>query len=133
MAKLNANPNVEANLAFDVIQPGTYNLRVKEIVPFTAQSGNECWRVRLEFADVSMLNKIDGTPAKNPGTLLDNSLVVSPKDKQGKLRSFVEACGKLWGDLDSDDLIGLEVQAKIGLEEYNGEQKNIVSRYLTRK
>lgn len=130
MAKLNANPAVEANVTFDVVEPGEYNLRVDSIEPFTSQAGNECWRTRLSFT--SPVNKIDGTPAQNPGTLIDNSLVAYPPEKQGKLRSFVEACGLAWSDLDSDELIGQECIAKVGLEEYKGEQRSVVKRYLTK-
>lgn len=130
MPQLNANPNAEVNLAFDVVKPGTYRMRVKEITEFTASSGNTCWRVRLEFTDPSSLSKEDGTPVKNAGTLLDSSLVVSPAEKQGKLRGFVEACGLPWANLDSDDLIGREVDCNIKIEEYQGEKKNSVGRYL---
>lgn len=128
MPRLTANPNAEANLAFDVVKPGTYRMRVKEIVEFTAQSGNTCWRARLEYAEP--VDRIDGQPAQNPGTVLDNSLVAAPADKQGKLRSFVEACGIGWSDLDSDQLVGCELVAKIDIEEYNGEQRNTVRRYM---
>lgn len=131
MPKLNANPNAEANVAFDVVRPGTYRMRVKEITEFDAQSGNHCWRARLEYVDTAALDKLDGSgPANNPGTLLDSSLVVEPADKQGKVRSFVEALGAEWTDLDSDDLIGLECDVKVGVEEYQGEQRNVAKRYL---
>jgi len=70
MARLTANPNAEASAAFDVVKPGVYNMRVKEITEFTAQSGSTCWRARLEYAD-SGLDKYDGTgPATNPVPLL---------------------------------------------------------------
>ena len=133
MAKLNANPNVEVNSAFDVVKPGVYKMRVASIEEFQAQSGSTCWRLRAEYAETGSLNKLDGAPANNPGTILDSGLVIAPADKQGKLRGFVEACGKQWADLDSDDLIGAEFDAKVGTEEYNGELKNVIKRYLVKK
>ena len=133
MAKLNANPNVEVNASFDVVKPGVYKMRVKEITEFTAASGSTCWRLRAEYADLGNLDKIDGSPASNPGTILDSGLVIAPADKQGKLRSMVEACGKQWADLDSDDLVGLEFDAKVDTEEYNGDLKNVIKRYLKQK
>jgi hypothetical protein len=131
MAKLNANPEVEANVTFDVIKPGEYTMRVEEITEFVSQnSGNTCWKTKLSFAAGQDFVKLDGTPAKNVGVIFDNSLVVAPADKQGKLRSFVEALGRNWEDMESEELIGLECIVKVGLEEYKGEQKNVAKRYL---
>lgn len=125
------NPTAEANLAFDTISPGQYKARVVSIEEFQARSGNTCWRVRLEHADPSICTKMDGSLAKNPGSLIDSSVVVSDPEKQGRLRSLVEACGKSWGDVtSSEQLIGCEICVKVGIEEYNGEQVNRVQRYL---
>lgn len=131
MPQFTPNPTAEANAAFDVIQPGTHRMRIVEITDFQSQSGNKCLKVRMEYVDPSSLTKLDGSPAANPGNLFDNGLVFEPADKQGRLRNFVEACGKTWGEVsDTDDLVGLEVDVKIKLDEYNGEQSNKVSRYL---
>lgn len=137
MATFNPNPNAEANLAFDIIQPGVYRMRIagsgeaEAIKPFTSQSGNQCLRIRFEFVDVGSLVKLDGTPALNAGALFDSGIVTYPEDKQGKLRSLVEACGFEWGQIsDTDALVGCELDVKVGLGEYQGEQKNEVKRYL---
>lgn len=131
MARLNANPSVEANVAFDVVAPGEYVMRVEEVTEFVSQnSGNTCWKVRFSYAEPSSICKVNGDPAKNVGGLFDSGLVISPAEKQGKLRSLVEALGLRWSDLDSDDLVGKECIVKVKLEEYQGEQKNGVARYL---
>jgi hypothetical protein len=132
MARLQANPAAEASMAFDVIQPGTYRLRVKSIEEKDSKAtpGNRYWSVGFEYCDPSSLVKLSGQPATAVGGIFDNSLVVSPADKQGKVKGFVLACGSTWGDLDSEDLIGKECEAKIGLEEYQGEQKNTIKRYI---
>jgi hypothetical protein len=131
MPTFTPNPNAEASSAFEVIKPGVYSMRVKAITEFQAKSGNTCLKVQLEFADPTSLTRLDGTPANNPGNVFDNGLVTAPADKQGKLRNFVEACGKSWGDInDTDELIGSELQVNIGLEEYEGVQKNVAKRYM---
>lgn len=140
MARLQANPNVEANLAFDVIKPGEYLMRVKDVKTtddngndLVSAKGNKYWKVQLEFVETGMLERNDGKGyAKNPGAIFDNSLLVEPSDKQGKLRAFVEACGLTWGDIESDDLRGCEVLARLGTSEYKGEMKNEVKRYIPR-
>lgn len=131
MVNFNPNPEAEANAAFDVVAPGTYKMRVAEITDFQSAKGNSCLKIRLEYVDPSSLLKIDGNPANNPGNVFDNGLIYEPADKQGRLRNFVEACGESWGDIsDTDVLVGKEVDVKIKLDEYQGEQSNKVARYL---
>ena len=131
MPQFTPNPEAEANAAFDVIKPGVYRMRVEEITDFQSQSGNQCLKVRLAYVDPGALMKLDDTPAVNAGNVFDNGLVTSPADKQGRLRNFVEACGHSWGEVsDTDVLIGAEVDVKIKVDEYNGEQSNKVARYL---
>lgn len=128
--RINVNPNVEASASFDVVKPGVYRMRVQRVDNFTAQSGSECLKVWWEYVDPSNVEKLSGGFANNPGTLIDSGLVISPADKQGKLRGLVEALGKNWSDFDTDELIGLECDVKVKVEEYNGEQRNSVARYL---
>lgn len=137
MARLNANPNAEANVDFPVIKPGTYRMRIKEIItenngePLISAKGNQYWKIQLEYSDPTSLSKEDGSPVNGPaGSVFDNSIVVSPAEKQGKARGFVEALGAAWADLDSEDLIGLEADCRVGIEEYQGVKKNVVQRYL---
>lgn len=131
MPVFSPNPNIEASSAFDVVKPGVYAMRVVAISEFTSSKGNQCLKAEMEYASPAECNKMDGQPANNPGHVFDNGLVTSPAEKQGKLRSFVESCGKRWGELtDTVDLIGCELQANIGVEEYEGVQKNVVKRYI---
>jgi hypothetical protein len=142
MPRLNANPQAEANVAFDLVKPGQYRMRMESgttdntsIAEFQSKSGNKCLRIRAAFVDIGALTKEDGTDAKNPGTLLDSGLVLEPKEKQGKLRSMMEACGLPWSSIDDDRtwaelLNGKEFDATVGVEEYEGTQKNVIKRYL---
>lgn len=141
MARLNANPNAEANVDFPVIKPCVARLRVKNIItaaedggPLVSAKGNTYWKIQLEYVDPTSLTKEDGSPVNGPaGSIFDNSIVVAPAEKQGKARGFVEALGAQWADLDSDDLVGLECDARIGIEEYQGNKKNTVARYLKKQ
>jgi hypothetical protein len=128
------NPDVEASLAFDVIQPGTYVMRVAEVrEQKVSEKGNTCVPVRFEYVDPTSLTKVDGTPASNPGGLFDNGIVILPRDKQSKLRSLVEACGKAWGEVrDLNELIGCELDVKVKIGEWNGEQRNEIGRYVAK-
>ena len=128
MPRLTANPNAEASLAFDTVKPGDYAMRVKEISEETSKSGNPMWKITLEYVDPTGCAKLDGSPAKNPGTLID--YCVTTPESQGKLKGFVLACGERWEDLDSENLIGKELTVRVKTEKYEGEDRNKVGRYI---
>lgn len=140
MPRITVNPNADADAGFDVAAPGVYALRIEGSKSMAAVSefdskttaGNKGLKVRLVFADPSSVTTIQGTPARNVGSIIDNSILIAPAEKQGKLRSLVEACGLVWGDFDTEQLVGQEVQAKVDVEVYQGEQKNVVRRYIKR-
>lgn len=137
MPLVTPNPNAEADSGFECAQPGVYNLRIEgsanfpDLQEFTSKAGNKCLKVRLVFADHTSITTDKGTPAKNLNSIIEQSLVLEPAEKQGKLRAFVESAGLVWDTFtDTDMLHGLEVKAKVGIEEYNGEKRNVVQRYV---
>ena len=140
MSLISPNPNAEVNLAFDIAKPGQYRLRIEgspnmpgvsDPVPSKSTPGNMVMKVRLVFADPTAVYTLKDEMAKNLGSIIDNSLITEPAEKQGKLRSLVESAGLVWNEFtDTQLLVGKEVTAIIAVEEYNGEQKNTVKRYL---
>lgn len=140
MTRITANPQADADAGFDIAAPGIYAMRIEGSKNLPAVSefdskttiGNKGLKIRLVFADPSAVNTMQGQPAKNLGSIIDNSILIHPAEKQGKLRSLVEACGLPWGDFDTEQLVGQEVQVKVEVEEYKGEQKNVARRYLKR-
>ena len=138
------NPSAEANVAFDVVKPGVYRMRVKEITNTKADGsllvsgkGNKYFKVKLEYTDPTSLLKMDESPVTNPGIVFDNGLVYEPKEAQGRLRNFVEGCGVSWIEAgDADVLVGKEVDVKIGLKkttEQYPDEGNEVKRYISIK
>jgi len=133
MPELTPNPAAEANASFDVVKPGTYRMRVAEITEFVSKAGNQCLKAKLEYVDPSSLVKLDDTPATTPGNLFDNGLIARSDDpkSQGRTRNFVEACGEVWENMTNTDvLLDKEVDVKVVLDTYQGEQSNKVSRYF---
>lgn len=131
------DPSAEVNSGFDVVKPGVYRMRIQgsermpAIQTFTSSKGNKCAKVRLTYVDPSACVKLDDTPAKNPGSLIDSSLVMEPREKQGKLRGLVEACGKDWNSMSSlRDLEGCEVNVQVGTRTYEGNLSNEIKRYV---
>lgn len=138
MARIQTNPAAEADASFDIAAPGVYRLRIQgsanmaAVTEFDSKKtpGNRGIKIRLVYVDPTSITTDKGQPARNLGSIIDNSVLIAPAEKQGKLRSLVEACGLPWSDFDTDQLVGLEVEAKVDIEEYNGEKKNVVKRYI---
>lgn len=138
MARIVTNPAAEVDAGFDVGAPGVYPMRIEgsknmqAVTEFDSKTtqGNKGIKVRLVFADPTGVNTIKGEPAKNLGSIIDNSILIAPPEKQGKLRSLVEACSLPWSDFDTDQLVGQTVLVKVEVEEYKGEQRNVARRYL---
>jgi len=136
MPHITVNPQAEADAGFEIAQPGVYRMRIEgatnfpAVQEFTSAKGNTCLKVRMVFADPTSVTTDKNTVAKNLGSIVDSGLVVAPAEKQGKLRSLVEACSLPWADFDTDQLVGKELQAKVAIEEYNGTKRNNITRYL---
>ena len=109
---------------------GSKNMPAVQAFDSKTTAGNKGIKVRLVFAEPSSVDTIKGLPAKNLGSIIDNSILTEPADKQGKLRGLVEAVGLPWSDFDTEQLAGMEVLAKVDIEEYKGEQRNVVRRYV---
>jgi hypothetical protein len=138
MAVLNVNPAAEAGSEFPVFQPGTYHMRVKEVTDRSIDPSNpkQDFKVVLEYVDPSALILVNGQPyegkADAAGSLFD--YIMQAPDKQWKLRQISDAAGLQWVDQDfTQTLVGQELDVKVKIEEYQGEQKNKVSRYLAVK
>lgn len=140
MVRITANPAAEADIGFENAAPGVYAMRcegspnMNAVSEFDSKStpGNKGLKLRWVFSDPSGVVTTEGKPARNLGSIIDQSCLFFPEDKQGKLRSLVEAAGLPWTDFDSEQLVGAEVLCKIELDEYNGTVRNKISRYVKR-
>lgn len=138
MARITVNPQADADAGFEVAAPGVYPMRIEGSANFPAVAefdskktpGNRGLKIRLVFADPTAIQTTEGKQARNLGSVIDQSVLIAPSDKQGKLRSLVEAVGLAWADFDTDDLAGKEVKAKVGIDEYNGVVRNKIERYI---
>ena len=132
------NPNADAQLDFDIIAPGAYRVRVKEVnttkkdgSPLIDKNGKEYVSMNFEYVAPTSISRLDGSPAKNPGTIFENYVSFDP-EQQWKLRSIVEACGLEWGNVtDTEALIGQELTIKVKLgKDQNGNPRNEIDRYI---
>jgi hypothetical protein len=130
MGLINVNPDAEVKSAFDVVQAGTYRVRIKEVEDRNPK--NNDLKVTFNFVDApAMVTNVQNEPCKNLGQLFDYVMLAS--DKQWKLRSLVEACGMVWQNLDEQDLVGRELDVTVKVEDYQGDKVNKVGRYIAPK
>lgn len=134
MGVVRVNPTAEAGTEFPVMKPGTYRMRIKAVEDRNnSETPKNDLKVTLEYVDGSQLIQLNGTPFNGKleaaGSLFD--YIGLADDKQWKLRQIAEAAGLGWTDQDfAETLLGCELDVKVKIEEYQGEQKNKVGRYM---
>lgn len=132
MALINVNPEAEVKAGFAPVKPGTYVMRIKEVLDRNPEKND--LKLILEFVQpVSELSGIDGQPLKGlAGGVFDYIMLAA--DKQWKFRQLTEACGMTWGDYDPVmELPQKELSVVLKTEEYpvgSGTFTNKVVRYL---
>ena len=133
MGMFKVNPAAEASVGFPTFKAGVYAVRITKVEDRNPQKND--LKVTFAYTNPTQLIQIDEQPFTGSldaaGSLFD--YVMLAEDKQWKLRSLVEACGLVWADLDPQDLVGKELDVKVGLEEYQGDQKNKLNRYVIKK
>lgn len=121
--KITVNPNTEAS-GFGYVEAGQYRLRVVKvgqaegpIAPYLK------WE--MEFTDPN----IPTTTGKGkPGHIFENTTL---KDEaQFRLRQLSDALGLEWGTLDTDEVVGMELDAFLKVDEYQGAFSNKIAKFI---
>lgn len=123
--RINTNPDVKVT-GFGHVEAGTYKLRVKKEPELKNGPKGDYLNWQFEFADPN-ITATDGE--SKPGGIFEITTLI--EEHQWKLRQLVEACGGVWSDgFDTTEMIGLEFDAEVGIDEYQGKLKNIVANYI---
>ena len=132
MAVFNANPAAEVKAAFAPVKPGTYLMRIKDVIDRNPEKND--LKIQLEFVQpASELLGIDNKPFEGSlGTVFDYIMLAD--DKQWKMRQLTEACGLTWGSYDPVvELPQKELSVVLKTEVYNAITSNKVVRYVVAK
>ena len=122
--KITVNPAAEV-VTFGYVPAGKYRLRVQKAPEHT--QGQKSDYLHWEFALVD--ENIKATDGKSrPGHVFDNTML--REDIQGRLRALVEALGLEWNDFDTEETVGMEFDANLTLDEYQGNMKNVIGKYI---
>ena len=132
MSLIKANPEAEVRAGFEAVKAGTYPMRVKEVKDRNPEKND--LEVQLEhITPPEQLVGTAGEPLKGqPSGVFDYIMLAD--DKQWKLRQITEAAGLPWVDYDPVvELQGRELEVVLKTEDYQGELRNKVGRYVVPK
>lgn len=129
--RVQVNPDTQPSGEFGYAPAGTYTLRVKEVTQQQKEGSPFPYlKWTFEFADpnVEAANNESGKPPKKVGNVFENTTL--KPEAQFRLRDLCDALGVKWGDFDTDEVIGMECQARVKVDEYNGEFSNKVGKFI---
>lgn len=123
--KITVDPSTEAG-GFGYANSGRYNLRVAKVEQ--KQKDHPYLKWTFDFVDPNV-QSVD-VNFKKVGSIFENTTLKKGDNAQFRLRQLCDSLGVTWGDFDTDELIGREFEAEVGVKEYNGTMSNEVKKYV---
>ncbi len=121
--KITVDPNTEAS-GFGYAEAGKYRLRIIKCEEMQGPAAPylkwECEFVDANIPSVTGKGKV--------GHIFENTTL--KVGAQFRLRQLTDALGLDWADLDTDNMIGSEFDAQVGIKEYQGVFSNEVKKYI---
>lgn len=123
--KITVDPNTKAT-GFGYVTAGLYRLRVNSV---EQKEGKQFPYLKweLELTDPN-IQSTDGE--SKPGHIFENTTLKTGENAQFRLKQLCDALGIIWGDFDTDAVIGLELDAQLKIEEYQGKKSNGVDTFI---
>ena len=130
--RIQVDPKADAG-GFGYVEAGRYTLRVKGVEQVTKPGSSFPYlKWNFEFADPNVQSvPVDGKVLK-AGNVFENTTLSTINNGQFRLKQLCEALGLVWGDFDTDDTIGMEFEAQLGIKEYEGTFSNEVKKYIAK-
>ena len=123
--KVTVNPNAETG-GFGYAEAGSYRLRV---VNCSIAEGKNYPYVKWEFEFADPNVKATDDKLK-PGHVFENTTLKPEGNAQFRLREICEGLGLTWGDFDTEDTKGLELDAALSVKEYEGVFSNDIKKIV---
>lgn len=123
--RITVDPNTDSS-GFGYAEAGQYRLRVVEC---EQKEGTNYPYVKweLEFVDAN----VKATDGKSKvGHVFENTTLKSGENAQFGLKRVCDALGIEWGDFDTEEVKGLELDAHLGVKEYEGNFSNTVKKFI---
>lgn len=117
--KITVDPNAKAS-GFGYVEAEEYQLRVVKCEYLEGPKAPYLkWELELTDPNVKAT---DGE--SKPGHIFENTTLKEGDNAQFRLRQMCDALGLVWGDFDTDETIGMELSAKLVIDEYQGKFSN---------
>jgi len=123
--RIQVDPNTESS-GFGYTEAGQYRLRVVSVnVAQGPKAPYLHWE--FEYADPN----VQTTDGKGrPGHIFENTTLKQGENAQFRLRQLIDALGLEWKDFDTEETIGMEFDAQVGIEEYQGVMRNVIAKFI---
>lgn len=130
--KITVDPSTDAG-GFGYAEAGKYSLRIKKVEQIQKPgSAYPYLKWEIEFSDPNVQSVPINGKAMKVGNIFENTTLNPSNNGQFRLRQLCEALGVTWGDFDTDDVIGAEFDAQVGIKEYEGNFSNEVKKFIPR-
>lgn len=123
--KINVDPSTEAG-GFGYANAGRYRLRISKVEH--KQKDHPYLKWTLDFVDFNVQSADPNF--KKVGSIFENTTLKKGENAQFRLRQLCDAVGLVWGDFDTDNIIGREFEAEVGIKEYNSVFSNDVKKFI---
>ncbi len=123
--RINVDPSTEAG-GFGYANPGRYRLRIVKCEHKQKEHPYIKWTI--DFADPNVQSMDPNF--KKVGSIFENTTLKKGDNAQFRLKQLCDSVGLVWGDFDTDDLIGREFDAEVGTKMYNDVLSNEIKKYI---
>jgi len=129
--KINVDPSTDVG-GFGYAEAGQHRLRVAAVeYKEGAKAPYLAWKCEFTDPNTPTVEKNKDGTSKKLGNIFENTTLKTGDNAQFRLRQFCDALGLEWtAELDTDVFIGLEFEAHVGLDEYNGTIKNVIKKFV---
>lgn len=123
--RITVDPNTEST-GFGYVEAGPQRLRV---VACDHLQGPKHPYLKWEF-EITDPNVKATDQKSRPGHIFENTTLKSGDNAQFRLKQVCDALGVDWGDFETEEMIGLELEAQLGIREYQGTMSNEVNKFV---
>ena len=129
--KINVDPNTDVG-GFGYAEAGQHTLRVVSVeYKEGAKAPYLAWKVEFANPNTESSEKKEDGSNKAVGQIFENTTLSTSSNGQFRLRQFCDALGIEWtSELDTDEFIGLEFEAHVGLKTYQDVISNEIKKFI---
>ena len=124
--RITVDPNTEST-GFDYVANSAQRLRIVAVTLKKKEHPYLNWE--FELADPN----VKGIKGGKPGHIFEITTLKSGGNAQFRLIQVCEALGLTWGDFDTEEVIGRELDAYLKVREYQGNFSNEVDKFIPLK